>query len=642
MLCFLLALVSARCIHSEIQAKTEVINFPSISDVKTASDDEWVPLIVQYNTDALYEDTGVDGSGVCFETSTDCSEDSVLTSEKRDYIISMLDDVTAYIKKFFKVHNSTLLTYLSQDVRDISTCGEISNIGTMSYEQDVGLVMFVTAHPISSSGVLAYAAKCRSVTDSSSSDGSKRSVFGYTNIVPDNLETLESKRRINVHTIMHETFHAMGFSGYTETMTLEKGTSTESVPVITTPKVLEVARSYFGDDSITYVEFEDGGGSGTAGAHWEKRILYNEIMAGTSSLHSSLSNFTLAYFEDLGVYKTDMSVAEPMYFGKGMGKDFYNCTKWPSESPYYGENANRGCTPDRGGIGICDIYTYTDALDDIYQNYGSEYKGGRTLLMDYCIHTSLVSGGQCYTNDLLSTETVSSLSFLDRGSTYGSDSRCFTTSLMKYSIAISDFSCYRIVCVDRGYRVLVGEKWMLCTEADEEVEVTNYNGKLTCAPVEEFCGEVEEWPDVWKVSPSRAKTGDTVSLIGKYLTNVTEVSFGDTSITDFTLVNDGEIQIVIKFEDAIVNVLELLDDGYVTVDVMVSTSSDVNAVFVDFELELEFAEIVSNFFEWLYKNLFFTIGCLVILSFVIFLFGFIVTKRIVRRRQKQLARGEPL
>ena len=45
-------------------------------------------------------------------------------------------------------------------------------------------------------------------------------------------------------------------------------------------KVLEVAKKYYNCPNIDGVELEEYGGSGTAGSHWEARILLGEYMNG--------------------------------------------------------------------------------------------------------------------------------------------------------------------------------------------------------------------------------------------------------------------------------------------------------------------------------------------------------------------------
>lgn len=56
----------------------------------------------------------------------------------------------------------------------------------------------------------------------------------------------------------------------------------------------------FGCDTLDGVEVEDGGGPGSAGSHWEKRLLGYEVMTASASKRPALSMFTLALFEDSG------------------------------------------------------------------------------------------------------------------------------------------------------------------------------------------------------------------------------------------------------------------------------------------------------------------------------------------------------
>ena len=60
------------------------------------------------------------------------------------------------------------------------------------------------------------------------------------------------------------------------------------------------SREHFGCDSLEGAEIEDGGGGGTAGSHFEKRIFMNEFMTGTASKSPIFSAITLALFEDSG------------------------------------------------------------------------------------------------------------------------------------------------------------------------------------------------------------------------------------------------------------------------------------------------------------------------------------------------------
>ena len=80
--------------------------------------------------------------------------------------------------------------------------------------------------------------------------------------------------------ILHEFTHILGFLNYMfyfKNMIFNKTDEYNIVRYyINSPKVLEVAKKYFNCDSIDGVELEEYGGSGTAGSHWEARILLGD------------------------------------------------------------------------------------------------------------------------------------------------------------------------------------------------------------------------------------------------------------------------------------------------------------------------------------------------------------------------------
>ena len=61
--------------------------------------------------------------------------------------------------------------------------------------------------------------------------------------------------------------------------------------------MVSVARQMFGCSTLDGVELEDGGGTGTASSHWEKRLLMNEFMTGVISNHPVITPLTLALMQ---------------------------------------------------------------------------------------------------------------------------------------------------------------------------------------------------------------------------------------------------------------------------------------------------------------------------------------------------------
>ena len=110
--------------------------------------------------------------------------------------------------------------------------------------------------------------------------------------------------------ILHEFTHILGFSNsYFKDFNFLFCKTDEFNVVryyIKSPKVLEVAKKYFVYQDIDGVELEESGGSGTAGSHWEARILLGDYMNGVVyPEEQAISEFTLALLEDLGYYKAN-------------------------------------------------------------------------------------------------------------------------------------------------------------------------------------------------------------------------------------------------------------------------------------------------------------------------------------------------
>ena len=79
-----------------------------------------------------------------------------------------------------------------------------------------------------------------------------------------------------------------------------------AVRYLATPSVRGVARSYFGCAALPGAELEGSGNAeATVGSHWEKRVLFTELMTGSTSaaFPEVLSEFTLALLDDSGWYQ---------------------------------------------------------------------------------------------------------------------------------------------------------------------------------------------------------------------------------------------------------------------------------------------------------------------------------------------------
>ena len=155
----------------------------------------------------------------------------------------------------------------------------------------------------------------------------KQPLIGVVNINSNvNYSKINSKEYFQ-SIIIHEFTHILGFSNNYFTFLNITFSKIDSNGIqrhyINSTRVLEVAKKYYNCSDINGVELEESGGDGTAGSHWEARILLGEYMNGVIYPEEQvISEFTLALLEDTGYYKANYYTGGLMRYGKGKGCDF--------------------------------------------------------------------------------------------------------------------------------------------------------------------------------------------------------------------------------------------------------------------------------------------------------------------------------
>ena len=74
---------------------------------------------------------------------------------------------------------------------------------------------------------------------------------------------------------------------------------------LTTPKILEFARNFLNCPTVDGIPLENDGGNGSLGAHWERMVLFNEVMTASTIKDSVFSGFTASLIADSGWYGFD-------------------------------------------------------------------------------------------------------------------------------------------------------------------------------------------------------------------------------------------------------------------------------------------------------------------------------------------------
>ena len=461
------------------------------------------PIRIVFNTENL-----ADSSKYCssmgesrpdFRTPSNsmvCGQDDILTQDKIDIITTrLMPAVVEIIQSYLKVNRVVGDFPLTPNA-----CGPSYKM-TSTASNNTDFYILISAGPVGNIDTVAYAAPC-------ATDVQGRPIIGRINFNPyflkwDALNPSANNDNL-VHTAHREIAHSLGF---TSTMFNQPGVRADttvrgkSTKKIVTPTVVEVAKQYFNCSTIDGVELEDEGAAGSQWAHWDRRIVFEELM--TSSVGSRTSAFTLAFFKDLGYYDVDMSHAAPLTFGRGAGCGFteskcntlegglgkYWCDDSPSQEPA------KSCTFDRRSIGYCNTQTYSAPLDCWFQ-YFSDPRVGGVEFVDKCPYVVTYSNRGCaYQRQYAANEQATQSAEADLGFYFGAGGRCFDTGGLKRSTATATdtLRCMKARCPFNGSRVevLVGSQWLCCPldgSAQNDLEPpAEFKGSIKCPQASDIC-----------------------------------------------------------------------------------------------------------------------------------------------------------
>jgi len=367
--------------------------------------------------------------------------------------------------------------------------------------------------------------------------------------------------------ILHEFTHVLGFSNNHFTKYFHNVfTKTDDLGIertyINSSKVVQVGRNYFNCQTLEGVALEDYGGEGTAGSHWEARILLGDYMNGiVFTSEQVISEFTLALLEDSGYYKANYYTGGLMQFGKNKGCEFINkkCIedgkldpKFTNEFFYniYGkfEYFDTSCSSDRQSR-TYHIYFLHDSLPEIYQYYEDEPKYGGWESAEYCpVSTedynnegeNIYFVGHC--SGIGSGEYGSHIHYSDtnRNETYKSNeikgiieeslsgnSFCVLSSLISTSKENSEHYsntvravCYQMHCSERSLTIQINNDFIVCPRAGGKINALNYNGYLSCPDYNLICSGIVLCNDMFDCVEKRSLLRD--DIIYDYETKTTQ------------------------------------------------------------------------------------------------------------------------
>ena len=462
----------------------------------------------------------------------DLSKSSI--GEYEDIILNALDKAAETLQKLLRVKPiSEGLQFSNRDLRDIGISSWDSNKFGDKAERNgidlkslgIDLVIFSTLEKMDEDIIAAAVPVFEQVSNNQPIAG----IIYINSII--NFTKINTEKYIE-STLIHEMTHILGFlGGYFEevfdNVVKKRDKYGISRQYINSPKVLEVAQKYFNCPTLEGVELENYGDEGTAGSHWEARILLGDYMNGVAFTEEVISEITLALLEDTGYFKANYYTGGLMRYGKNKGCDFVydKCVLNQKINPlfeneffdtvYSDYRIDASCSSGRISRTYNTLWEYEENLPKDYRYFPWPNIGGWGAA-DYCplpgsaleeevdvYYPGICSKGESgvygsqiayglsednyafYTNKELAEFT---------GEEISETSFCFLSSLFKNDFIDKDkyssvvrANCYKIFCSDRSLSLKINSDYIVCPRSGGKIKVDGYDGYLLCPDYNLMC-----------------------------------------------------------------------------------------------------------------------------------------------------------
>lgn len=305
-------------------------------------------------------------------------------------------------------------------------------------------------------------------------------------------------------TTIHEMTHALGFapSLYNDYLRsdgsvydIDEIFKTETmrghtVLKLSLPNSLAKAKAGFGCSDLTGIELEGQGSTGTVGAHWEKRIMYNDYMVADADVYDiAYTDVTVALFKDMGWYDVDYQYSNEITWGYQRGCSFISqkciSNSQPITSDFCVDQTSEVQMCDFQHIrkGRCNLGVYSTSLPAYFAYFSDARIGGSDQYLDYCPIVKPQPNGDCRDQDTVLLQT-------DYGEEAGYDSRCVTGTYSKSGSTKEHAGCHKVACSGSTATVTIGSTTVQCPASGGDVEVDGYSGVVHCPSHGALCAAI--------------------------------------------------------------------------------------------------------------------------------------------------------
>ena len=305
-------------------------------------------------------------------------------------------------------------------------------------------------------------------------------------------------------TTIHEMTHALGFAPNLYSQYL-RGDGTpypissilitntvrgHAVLKLALPTIISKAQAGFQCSTLDGVELETQGTQGTVGAHWEKRIMYNDYMIADNDVYDIVySDVTAGLFQDMGWYQVNYKYTQSIDWGKNEGcafltqKCIVNGKSITEDFCLQQSTTEQMCDFQHLRKGYCNLGTYQSALPVQYQYFSDPTMGGSDMFLDYCPVVKPYTNGDCRDpNTVLLTS--------DYGEAAGPTSRCITGTYSKSGSTAAHVGCHKVSCSGTTATITIGDTTVKCPAGGGDMQVTGYSGVVHCPDSDILCRDV--------------------------------------------------------------------------------------------------------------------------------------------------------
>lgn len=334
----------------------------------------------------------------------------------------------------------------------------------------------------------------------------------------------------NLDTAIHEIAHILAFnseyfSEFIDPITLtkiprdrvlmESKVNGVSRKVLITPNVVRAARKHFGCDKIEGMDLENHGEDGNDFSHWKERLMYGDIMIGENGTEDSISEITLAVFDDSGWYRTNAFTGALFSFGLNQGCAFFEekCVEngvTQFKNDYCVGAGESNCDPSHRQRTFCSIKTFDKDVPCTYQHFSNPRLGGSQPLAEFCpLPLKIADDVDELKNNCIYGQK-NPLPEIAEYETIGVNSACFVSNVYDRSkrtynwAAGKDFNsaCYEFRCneAERIVEVSVGGKFYKCPREGGAIEVSPTalsKGTIQCMDFNLVCNQTVKCDNIY-------------------------------------------------------------------------------------------------------------------------------------------------